>query len=64
MMKSIPIIVILVGIVFLGITIQNLIKVAATEVEEEKIEWKKYSMVFLILAILSIGVGIILVKVI
>ena len=64
MMKSIPIIVILVGIVFLGITIQNLIKVAATEVEEEKIEWKKYSMVFLILAILSIGVGIILVKMI
>lgn len=64
MIKSIPIIVILVGIVFIGITIQNLIKGAATEVEEEKLAWKKESLVFLILAVVSIIVGIILVKVI
>lgn len=63
MMKSIPIIVIAIGIVFIGIMIQNLIKFAATEDAEEKIEWKKASIVFLILAIVSIIIGVILVKV-
>lgn len=63
MMKSIPIIVILIGIVFIGITIQNLIKVAASNDPKEKEEWKKFSLVFLVLAIVSIVVGIILVKI-
>lgn len=64
MMKSIPIIILLIGVVFAGITVQNLIKVAATVDEEEKAEWKKFSMVFLGLAIISISLGIILIKVI
>ena len=63
MMKSIPIIVIVSGIVFFGITIQNLIKFAATEVPEEKLEWKKASLLFLVLAIISIVIGVILVKI-
>lgn len=64
MMKSIPIIVIVVGVVFAGITIQNLIKFAATEVPEEKDEWKKASLVFLVLAVISITIGIVLTKII
>lgn len=63
MMKSIPIILIAIGVVFMGITIQNLIKVAATEVEEEKLAWKKESFVFLILAVVSIVIGIVLIKI-
>lgn len=63
MMKSIPIIVIVSGIVFFGITIQNLIKFAATEVLEEKLEWKKASLLFLVLAIISIVIGVILIKI-
>lgn len=64
MMKSVPIIVILTGIVFIGITIQNLIKVAASDDQKEKAEWKKFSLVFLVLAMVSIVVGIILIKII
>jgi|GEM_PF-5085621 len=64
MMKSIPIILILSGVVFIGIAIQNLIKVSAAEDASDKAEWKKFSMVFLALAIVSIIVGIILVNVI
>ncbi|HLR59916.1 MAG TPA: hypothetical protein VK094_05535 [Pseudogracilibacillus sp.] len=64
MMKSIPIILILVGVVFIGIAIQNLIKFSVAEDQSEKAEWKKFSMVFLALAIISIIIGIILVNVI
>ena len=64
MMKSIPIIVILVGIVFIGITIQNLIKSGASEDQTEKAELKKISIVFLVLAVVSIVVGIVLIKII
>ena len=64
MMKSIPIILILSGVVFIGIAIQNLIKVSAAEDASDKAEWKKFSMVFLALAIISIIIGIILVNVI
>lgn len=64
MMKSIPIILILSGVVFIGIAIQNLIKVSAAEDQSEKAEWKRFSMVFLALAIVSIIIGIILVNVI
>lgn len=63
MTKSIPIIVIVIGVVFVGITIQNLIKFAASEVPEEKAEWKKMSLVFLVLAVVSIVIGVVLTKI-
>ncbi|HLQ82860.1 MAG TPA: hypothetical protein VK121_03295 [Pseudogracilibacillus sp.] len=64
MLKSIPIIVIAIGVVFVGITVQNLIKFSVTEVSKEKEEWKKTSIVFLSLSIVSIIIGIILIKII
>src|SRR5699024_4579251 len=54
MMKSIPIILILSGVVFIGIAIQNLIKVSAAEDESDKAEWKKFSMVYFSFVIISI----------
>ena len=64
MLKSIPIIVIAIGVVFVGITIQNLIKFSVTESSKEKTEWKKTSIFFLSLSIVSIIIGIILMKII
>lgn len=64
MLKSIPIIVIAIGVVFVGITVQNLIKFSVTEASKQKAEWKKTSIVFLSLSIVSIIIGIILMKII
>ncbi len=64
MLKSIPIIVIAIGVVFVGITVQNLIKFSVTEASKEKTEWKKMSIVFLSLSIVSIIIGVILMKII